>query len=164
MSAADRQKFEQQLQRANEVLQLILKRQELLRSLKEVDQHINSLAKEELKIDPVETPATPAVVETPKVVVAVEATREEIATPIVIKSKRGRKPKGEFSLADSILWLVQDHEEGLTLSEIVEKILQSGYKTSSKDFAGVVASTLSALKANGRLFKTDGSKYIIQKK
>jgi hypothetical protein len=116
-----------------------------------------------LKIDPVETPAAPAVVETPKVVV-VEATMEEIATPIVIKSKRGRKPKGEFSLTDSILWLVQDHEEGLTLSEIVEKILQSGYKTSSKDFAGVVASTLSALKANGRLFKTDGSKYIIQKK
>jgi hypothetical protein len=163
MFAADRQNAEQQLQRADEVLQLILKRQELLRSLKDVDQQLNSLAKVELKKDPVETPAIVAAVDTTKFVIEEEDDKEYVA-PVVVKSKRGRKPKGEFSLTDSILWLVQDHTDGLTLSEIVEKILQSGYKSSSKDFAGVVASTLSALKANGRLLKTDGSKYIIQKK
>lgn len=74
-------------------------------------------------------------------------------------AKRGRKPKGEYSLANLILLAIADKPEGLTSSEIIRSVLNMGYKTASDDFQRVVGSTLSSLKAKNRLVRDESGRY-----
>lgn len=74
--------------------------------------------------------------------------------------RRGRKPKGELSLANMILLALADSPEGLTSSEIIRAVLKMGYKTGSDDFQRVVGSTLSNLKAKNRLVRSESGVYM----
>jgi len=92
-------------------------------------------------------------------VVAIPTTK----TPSTEKpsgSKRGRKPKGEMSLANHILLLVEGCPDGLDRTQIVMLLLEGGYKSSSVKFADVVASTLSVLKSKGRVLVNSQGKFV----
>jgi hypothetical protein len=82
------------------------------------------------------------------------------AAPTEAMSKRGRKPKGELSLANLILQILADHPSGLTSSELIRNVLQSGYKTGSEDFTRVVASTLSNLKSKNLVIRNDSGSFL----
>lgn len=82
------------------------------------------------------------------------------ATSTEVMSKRGRKPKGELSLANLILQILADHPSGLTSSELIRNVLQSGYKTGSEDFTRVVASTLSNLKSKNLVMRSDSGAFV----
>ena len=81
-------------------------------------------------------------------------------TQSTITSRRGRKPKGELSLANRILLLVEGNSEGLDRFQIVQLLLKSGYQSGSKKFADVVASTLSSLKGKSRIKVNEAGKFI----
>lgn len=100
----------------------------------------------------------------------IETTREQLVpcvnpptpAPASIDTgvRRGRKPKGEHSLANMILFTLADHPHGLTSSEIIRAVLKMGYKTGSDDFQRVVGSTLSNLKAKNRLVRNESGLFM----
>lgn len=101
----------------------------------------------------------------------IQTTRQELSpcvapptpAPSVVSDigvRRGRKPKGELSLANMILLALADNPAGLTSSEIIRAVLKMGYKTGSDDFQRVVGSTLSNLKAKNRLVRNESGVYL----
>jgi hypothetical protein len=56
--------------------------------------------------------------------------------------RRGRTPKGEAPLVDYIKGVLAKDPKGMRIKNIVQGVLDAGYRTASKDFYGIVAPTL----------------------
>ncbi len=51
---------------------------------------------------------------------------------------RGRRPKNERSLRDVISEILSKSKKGLTLEELVPKVVEAGYKSSSANFSNMI--------------------------
>lgn len=144
---------EDQIRQGEALSKLISEKNELLKSLlrveKEIAVHTGSSQFVVLTNEPIPLSN----------VVAIPTTKTP-APENYSGSKRGRKPKGEMSLANHILLLVEGNASGLDRSQIVTMLLEGGYKSSSIKFADVVASTLSVLKSKSRVLVNDHGKFI----
>lgn len=149
MTAIDTNAVEAKIRQGEELNSLIQTKIELLKSLLKIEAQIAALtgnkASEETVSESIsEPPYQP--------------------TPTTIKesgSRRGRKPKGEMSLANHILAMVQEHPEGLTREQITVMLLKAGYKSSSGNFSNVVCSQLSQLKAKARLKLNEHGLFVV---
>jgi hypothetical protein len=136
--------LDEQIRRGDKLGQLIAKKNELLRQLLQVEKEIAEIF-EFVRLSPqrIQETTAPAKVESAE------------------SKKRGRKPKGEFSLANMILQLVSANEKGLTMSEITSGLFQNGFKTESAEPARLISATLSNMKSKGLLSKNDENRFVI---
>lgn len=94
--------------RKKELEELLLRRDQLQQELAELDRHISELQGEKPLDRPVSSSRTLA---------------------------RGRNP---VSLRQTVISLLEDCKEGYTLADLSDKIIESGYQTSSKNFRNVL--------------------------
>lgn len=120
-------------------VRLILKKNELLRSILEIDEQLAALHK--------------------NVVAGVTAPQDNAPAPA--RSKRGRKPKGDLSVAGLILQVLGTHPEGLAMSDIAIKLREHGFSFEGVDGSRLVTSNLSSLKSRGRISKDDNGKFVL---
>lgn len=58
------------------------------------------------------------------------------------KAKRSRRGRGGKPLVEYIKDVLRKHPKGMRVKEIEKAVRKAGYKTSSKDFYGIIASTV----------------------
>lgn len=153
MTAIDIKAVEAQIREGEKLNQLIQQKNELLKNLLKIESEIASIAGKQETFSNLNE-----VVESFDSMP--EVTTKQPHTAKYTGSKRGRKPKGELSLANHILFLVGDKQSGLDRSQIVEMLLKGGYQSGSKKFADVVASTLSSLKSKSRIMLNENGKFV----
>jgi hypothetical protein len=154
MSTEHSMSLQSEVDEQNLIKQLIVTRNDLLDKIMILDQKIAMVLKGNKSID-----SSNSVGRITYASVA-SITTQQPEPPRTTGSKRGRKPKGEMSLANHILLLVQGSSGGLDRSEIVHLLLKGGYQSGSKKFADVVASTLSSLKTKSRITVNENGKFV----
>lgn len=153
MTAVDIKAVEAQIREGEKLNQLIQQKNELLKTLLKIESEIAGLTGKQSTLSGMNE-VVESFDSTP------EVTTKQPDAPKYSGSKRGRKPKGELSLANHILFLVEGNPSGLDRSQIVEMLLKGGYQSGSKSFADVVASTLSSLKSKSRIMLNENGKFI----
>lgn len=152
MTAVDVDRVEAQIREGEILNNLIQQKNELLRNLLKIENEIVALTGK--------TSADGLIGED------IESENDSVpnittkSVPTASGSRRGRKPKGELSLANHILLLVEGNPAGLDRSQIVHLLLKNGYQSGSKKFADVVASTLSSLKGKSRIKVNEAGKFV----
>jgi len=152
MTAVDVSKVEAQIREGENLNCLIQQKNELLRNLLKIENEIIAL-----------TGNVSNVVVIEQVIKSDNDSLPNVTTKSSLSasgSRRGRKPKGELSLANHILLLVEGNPAGLDRSQIVHLLLKNGYQSGSKKFADVVASTLSSLKGKSRIKVNEAGKFV----
>lgn len=135
------QDLDRQIKQGETLANLLQKRIELLKCLRQVEMEIASVT------------TVSAVTE-----VAKDVEKDPVSADM---KKRGRKPKGELSLSNLVLQLVSSSEDGLTMSEIATKLFQNGFKTESAEPARLISATLSSMKSKGLLVKNERNAFVV---
>jgi hypothetical protein len=131
-------KFE--IEQGENLVRLFLKKNEVLRTLVEIDGEIaNFLGK-------ITVPS-----------------EQPLSEDSPVRRKRGRKPKGDLSVASLILQVLTANQAGLTMSEIALKLRESGFNFDGVDGMKVVTSNLSSLKSRSRISKDESGKFFLVK-
>jgi hypothetical protein len=129
-----------EIEQGESLVRLFLKKNELLRALVEIDGQIASI------LGKIAVPGE-------------QPTSEE--SPV--RRKRGRKPKGDLSVASLILQVLTANQAGLTMSEIALKLRETGFNFDGVDGMKVVTSNLSSLKSRNRISKDESGKFFLVK-
>lgn len=80
-----------------------------------------------------------------------------VATDKKAKDGRGRRGTGQ-DLATYVIMILAKYPTGLTLANIVQKVLQAGYKTASQNLTQAVYNVLGKLKKDGKIIKDEETK------
>lgn len=129
--------IEREIAQGEHFVQLILRKNELLRSILQIDEQLAQLVNKP---------------------VAVESSAAKSA--VTVPARRGRKPKGGgLSVAGLILQVLASESEGLTMSEIAVKLRDHGFSFEGVDGTKLVASTLSSLKSRSRISKDESGRF-----